>query len=229
MSFQAKTDVFGIADSSLVILETQGGETATNVEATGADGSVVANEVAGEVAAPSCTLQLKADVSKAAGAWKLGGVSVSDGKSFAMGEVRISTSGGGIPSISVSGVQVEDGAAEGCYYKVPEFSLSKAHHAQILFGAFTLSGTGCHLTAADYVIGCDVNVATVNALPVAFDVARGRIEAVVSIKQCGSVKPTLTAGDGWSVTSPLSSSNPDAEYPTYSATLTKYLAKSHAA
>ena len=60
---------------------------------------------------------------------------------------------------------------------------------------------------------------------IGFDIVQGKIEVSVSIKQCGSAAPELTAGDGFQVTSPLAEANPDANYPTFSATLTKYLAK----
>ena len=64
-----------------------------------------------------------------------------------------------------------------------------------------------------------------NGEPVASDVTEGRIEASITVTQTGNVVPTLTPGSGWYVTSPLACTNPDANYPTYSATLTKYLQK----
>ena len=43
--------------------------------------------------------------------------------------------------------------------------------------------------------------------------------------QTGSAEPTVEPGDGWYLSSPLACTNPDADYPTWAATLTKYLAK----
>ena len=230
MSFQQKVDVYGLAEANkLIIQSTTGGETATNVEAIGEDGSIVANVVCGEIANPSCQMKLKSSITKTAGQWKIGGVSSFNSKKFALEKISISTSAGAAPSISASGKQVNDDAATGCYYPVPAFELTTKHHAQILFSAFTLSGTGCHLTGASYEIGGTVNPVTIDAYPIAFDVVQGKITVSISIKQCGSVTPTLTPGDGFIITTPLASSNPDAEYPTYSATLTKYLTKSEAA
>lgn len=226
MSFKPKTEPYGIADgTNIVITSTNGNETATNVTAMGEDGSIVANEVCGFVSAPSAELALKADITKAAGAWKLGHVTTADTKSYALGSITITTTAGGAPTISISGNQVEDGATEGCTYSVPAFSLSKKHHAQILFSAFSLSGTGCHLTGATYTISGTINVVTKDAVPIAFDIVEGKIEVAVTVKQCGSDAPTLTAGTDFEVTSPLASTNPDADYATYTATLTKYLAK----
>ena len=230
MSFPAKVDVYGLAEANKIIIQsTTGGETATNVEATGEDGSIVANSVIGELANPSCDMQLQADVTKAAGAWKIGGVTTSNSKKFALEKISITTSGGAAPSISVSGKQVNSGATTGCYYPVPAFSLSLKHHAQILFSAFTLAGTGVHLTGASYEISGNINVVTIDGVPIAFDVTQGKIEVSVTIKQCGEATPVLSAGTGFEITSPLASSNPDADYPTWTATLTQYLTKSDAA
>lgn len=225
MSFKAKTDPYSIADgTSLVVTNYTGGETASNVEAVGADGSVVAHEVFGETSAPSCDIALKTDITKTAGAWKLGAVTGTT-KKYALGQIVINTSAGAAPTISVSGQEVEANATTSCAYSIPAFALSKKHHAQILFSAFELSGTGCHLTVANYTATGDINKVTKDGVCIAFDIVQGKIEAQVTIKQCGSTAPTLTAGTGWSITTPLAESNPDADYPTFTATLTLYLAK----
>lgn len=226
MSFKAKTEPYGIADgTTLVITSVNGGESATNVEAIGQDGSIVANEVCGEISNPSAQLAVKAAVTKAAGAWKLGHVTTADSKSFALESIDINTTAGSAPTVAVAGKQVEDSATDGCTYSVPAFTLSPKHHAQILFSAFELGGTGCHLTAASYKISGTLNVVTKDAEPIAFDIVQGKIEVSVTVKQCGTTAPTLTAGTGFSVTSPLAMTNPDADYATFQATLTCYLSK----
>lgn len=231
MSFKQKTDPYSIADgTSLVVLSTTGGETASNAEAIGEDGSIVANTVYGATSAPSCDLALKSDLSKNAGDWKIGAVSTSNSKKYALGRITISTSAGAAPSISVSGEQVHNDAATGCYYPVPAFALSKKHHAQILFDAFSLGDVaGVHLVSANYEISGQISKVTKEGDCIAFDIVQGRIEVTVTLKQCGSTAPSLTAGTGFSITSPLAETNPDAEYPTFTATLVKYLAKSDAA
>ena len=231
MSFKQKTDPYSIADgTSLVVLSTTGGETASNAEAVGEDGSIVANTVYGETSAPSCTLALKSDLTKNAGDWKIGAVSTASDKKYALGEINISTSAGGAPSISVSGEQVHADAATGCYYPVPAFTLSKKHHAQILFSAFSLGNVaGVHLTSAAYKISGQISKVTKEGSCIAFDIVQGRIEVTVTLKQCGSAAPALTAGTGFAITSPLAETNPDAEYPTFTATLVMYLAKADAA
>ena len=226
MSFKTKTEPYGIADGNiLVVLDVNGGEQATNVEAIGEDGSIVANTVTGEVMNPSATLALKAALTKTLGAWKLGKVSTQGTKKFALETIDISTSAGSAPSISISGKQVQADATDGCMYSVPAFTLLAKHHAQILFSAFELSGTGCHLITANYHITGTINVVTKDNVPIAFDIVQGKIEVSVTIKQTGETAPTLTAGTDFQVTSPLAETNPDADYPTFSATLTCYLEK----
>lgn len=230
MSFKQKTDPYSIADgTSIVVLSTTGGEAATNVEVNGEDGSFVANTVGPTLMNPSIELALKAAISKALGDWKIGAVTTSDSKKFALASIRIATSAGSAPSISIAGNQVQDDAATGCYYPVPAFTLTAKHHAQILFSAFSLSGTGCHLVSAEYTISGTINIVTKDLVPVAFDVIKGKIEVSVTIKQTGTTAPTLTAGSDFQIVSPLAETNPDAEYPTFTATLVKYLAKSDAA
>ena len=224
MSFKTKTEPYGIADgTNIVVLDTQGGETAQNVEAVGEDGSVVANTET--LVNPSATLALKAAISKTLGQWKLGNVSTDGTKKFALEKIEITTTAGAAVSISIAGKQVQSDATTGCTYSVPAFTLTTKHHAQILFSAFSLSGTGCHLTSATYTIEGTINLVTKDGSVIGFDIVQGKIEVSVSIKQCGSAAPELTAGDGFQVTSPLAETNPDADYPTFTATLTKYLAK----
>lgn len=223
MAFLAKTDYFGLSGDALVCTASNDGASASVAEAKGADGSVVAHEVYGEALAPSCDYLLKADWSAAAGAVGLGAVSSQGGKKIALGSVAISTSAGAAPTVAASGEQVEDGASGGCVYEVPAFSLPKTHHAHVLFGAFELSGEGCHLTAANYTASAGITKATKEGAVLAHDVGEGKIEVAATVVQTGTAAPQLAAGEGWSVTSPLAMTNPDADYPTYSATLTRYL------
>jgi len=229
MSFKEKSEPYGIADGTvLVILSTTGGETATNTEAIGEDGSIVANTVTGLVAAPTAELALKATLETTNGSWKIGAVTTANNKKFALGSIRISTSAGGAPTISIGGNEVQATAATGCYYPVPGFKLTTKHHAQILFSAFQLGGAGCHLITAEYTISGTINIVTKDNVPIAFDVIQGKIEVSITVKQTGAAAPEIAAGDNFQIISPLAETNPDAEYPTYSATLVRYLTKSDA-
>lgn len=97
------------------------------------------------------------------------------------------------------------------------------HHAQILWSAFTLSGEGCFLQSANYTAGGTISRATKDGETISYDVTDGQLTVDVTIIQTDDTGPTLSAGTGWEITSPLTCSNPDADYPTYTAQLSKYL------
>lgn len=227
MAFKTKTDYFGIDDDAkIVCTSSSDGASHSVAEAKGEDGSVVAHEVYGATIAPSCEYALKS-------AWerggeqppnpiKLGSVTQTGDDKVALLNFSIGTSAGSAPTVSASGEKV---AGDGCTYSIPAFTIPKTHHAHILFDAFTLGGSGCHLTEASYTASCGISKAEKEGVCLAHDVVEGKIEASINIVQTGSAEPTVEPGDGWYLSSPLACTNPDADYPTWEATLTKYLAK----
>lgn len=226
MSFIAKKDWFGLATASggaLVVSDSADGKSAQNVTALKEDGSVGANTVFAQLVSPSNTYKLSGTVGMSA---VIGGTLSSDQGEVMLGQVSINTAAGGEPTVQASGQQVETNASTNtCTYTVSVSGLTPKRHAQILFSAFTVGGTGCFLTNANYEIQANIGIATVNGEPVASDVTEGMITASVTITQTGSTEPTVTAGSDWQITSPLACTNPDANYPTWTCTLTKYLQK----
>lgn len=65
--------------------------------------------------------------------------------------------------------------------------------------------------------------ATKNGETISFDVTDGKLEVQITILQTGNTKPTVTAGTDWTKTAPETCSNPDADYPTWTCTLSRYL------
>ena len=81
------------------------------------------------------------------------------------------------------------------------------------------------MTQADYTIECSLTKATQDGETVAYDVTEGKVTAQFTIQGTGvSGTPSLTAPSGWTTTSPLTLSNPDAGYETYSIGFTMNLA-----
>ena len=80
--------------------------------------------------------------------------------------------------------------------------------------------TDCSIT-----FGCNFNPTTKDGEVLAWDVSEGKIEEQIGVVQTGSTAPTITPAQGWIVTSPLTQSNPDSDFPTYQATIVKYLSK----
>ena len=226
MSFQAHTDYFGISTangSSFVITDSNENRTAQTVSGHDEKGDIVAFEVYGDTIAPSCSYVLKAAGSL--GDIVIGDALTSGDKKVTITNVSISTGAGSPPKIDVSGEEVpSDTSHSDCTYTVPSASIAVCHHAQILWSAFTIGGTGCYLTEANYTVSATLTKAQKDGDTVAYDVSDGQITATVTIQQTGTTVPTFTAGSGWTVTSPLSASRADASLKTWTATVSKYLA-----
>lgn len=229
MAFKEKEDFFGLADDKLVCTASNDGASASVVEAKGADGAIVAHEVYGETIAPSCDYLPKGEWSRGSESPQPKPIELGDvhgtTKKVCLASFSINTGTGVAPTVSASGEQVADDAVKGCTFKIPAFTLPKTHHAHILWNCLTLGGAGVHLTQANYAGTCSVTKAVKEGKVLTHDVVEGKIEASVTFVQTGAAAPTVTPGEGWSVTGPLACTNPDADYPTWAATLTMYLQK----
>lgn len=230
MAFIAKPDYFVLATSisgSLSLKSSSLNKSASVAEATDEKGDVVAEEVFGEQSAPSVAYELKDDLDL--DDITLGAVTTVDGKAYVLSSVAFNTAPAGVPELQCSGEQVETGAttANSTTIELPAITLKKWHDAQIIGSAFTLGGSGCYLNGCNYTARCDVTKATVDGNIVAHDVQNGRIEVQVTIVQTGSTAPTITPGSNWIITSPLTTDNPDEDYPTWNCTLTMYLSSAH--
>ena len=219
MAFQDKTDYFGLAtdSSGLVLTSSTENKSATVITAQDEKGDVVAEEIVGQTSAPSCTYVVKKDATLTG--QKLG----SAAGGYVISNISITTGAGNPPGITVTGESVPASTHTDCYYDTPSCTVEVCHHAQILFSAFTLTGAGCHLTSANYTISGSLTKATKDGETIAYDISDGKIEVQVEIVQTGTAAPTLTPGDGFTITSPMTKTEGDAAYPTWSATLTKHL------
>lgn len=236
MAFAAKTDYCGLMTSTafngkIKIRDDADNASVEKYQPTGQDGSFIATEVYGEDAAPTNNYAFVADVSAAAGSVKLNAITVigSDdaAKNYALEQFVISTSGGAAPTLAATCQLIEHGSSdeEQCHYSVPAFSLKKKNHAQDVFGAFTLSGAGCHLTECTATVGGSISKTRVAGETVASDIGQGVITVTGSVIQNGTVAPTVTANEGWVVTSALARTNAETAYPTYEFELQMILAK----
>ena len=231
MAFATKTDPFALTgsgkpgDGILECVSVTDNASASVAEAHDENGTLIAHEVYGEQIAPSAEYKVKKtdDIEGVT----LGAVTTYDNKRVVLTNVQINTSAGGETTVSASGEQVEASTDGTCpaQFELPDIPVGVCHHAKALFSAFTLGGTGCYLQSANYTFACAVGKATKDGTPIAHGVYEGYAEAQVEIIQTGTTAPTLTAGTagGWFISSPLSKTNPDADYPTWSATLRKQL------
>ena len=228
MAFATKTDPFGIVGEAglLECTAVTDNKSSSVAEAHDAKGTLIAHEVYGEQIAPSADYKVKK--SGSIEGVKLGNVTTYDSKRVALSHIHIHTGAGEEMTLTASGEQVEDSTDGTCpaKYSVPSIPGSVCHHAQALFNAFAVGGTGCHLQTADYDFACTVGKATKDGVPIAHGVYEAYGEAQVTIIQAGSADPTLTVpqNSNWFISSPLTKTNPDADYPTWSATLRLHLA-----
>ena len=234
MAFATKTDPFGLTGSSqpgygiLECVAVTDNASASLAEAHDEDGTLVAKEVYGAQIAPSADYKVKK--SGTLEDIVLGAVTTYSTKRVVLTSFSVNTSAGGETTVTASGEEVESSSDGTCpaTYTIPDIAVGVCHHAKILATAFTLGGTGCYLQSANYTFACACGKATKDGTPIAHGVYEAYGEAQITIIQTGSTPPSLTAGGNWFISSPLSQTNPDADYPTWSATLRLHLAKDSA-
>jgi len=227
MSWDTKTDYCGLEIANTLKCKgsnmNAGGE---YLEKAGQSGAICATKPYGANGSPSCEYSiLKPGTLTGV---KLGKIVTADGKKYALQSFKYECGAGAEPTFSASSREVEPTVDDSkCnHFDVPEFEISPEEVAEILAGAFKLSGDGCELTKCSLEASCTVNVHTVNGVPVASDVHTGHIKVSVTIGQYGEAAPVLAAEEGWDVSSPLTCTDPDSDLPEWTAALSKPLAKS---
>lgn len=231
MAFQTKVDRCGLSAIANTLLVRDDAYNGSNqvYQPNGGNGDILGVEPYGESAAPTNSYGIPSPgVSFAKDAVKLNAITVVGNKNFALESIAIST-GPNAPTLSAVCKLIEDAAtaANQCVYKVPAFSISSKHHAQILFDAFTLGGTGANLTGCDAKIGCTVDVDDVEGTNISSDAGGASIVVSGTIIVNGSAVPTITPKSGWTLTkSPhLTDTNPEAQWKNYSFELVLPLEK----
>lgn len=158
-----------------------------------------------------------------------------------MTSFSIGTSAGGEPTISASGEMTEDTdeevfADDNCYpceYEVKIGALNPKRHAQLIDinQAVPCAITNGYLVGANYDINCSLAKSTVNGVPVAADVTGGVVTCNITINaklengEYLAPSVTLTPNSVWKMTTPLSMTDGDASFKTYTAGFTMYLKK----
>ena len=236
MAYQTPTDFFGLTSTANKLVVQSSSENKQAALGTGHNekGDIVAWEVFGERLSPTCTYILGAD-------YNLANVKCGEAKQctatdystlyFVFGGITINTQAGSPPTIQVSGEEVPTsaGSHSDCTYTLTGATVKLCHHAQVLWDAPLEAadlGTGNYLQSANYTAGGTLSLATKDGEIVSYDITDGQRQVQATILQTGETKPTITDGNGkttWKITSPLTCDNPDADYPTWTVTLSKYL------
>lgn len=209
-----------LATDDIILVSSTENRSSQTAQAQDSKGDVVAEEIFGETSAPTCNYVIKADTQL--GSLKIGKATGLDNK-YTVSSITINTSAGTPPTIEASGEEIPQSTHDDCWYNIPAATLEVCHHAQVLFNAFTLTGTGCYLTQANYVCSGDLTKATKNGETVSWDIANGQVKASLTIVAIGDGAPVVTPGADWTITGPLTLDQADASYNSYTCELTMNL------
>lgn len=225
--FSAPVDYWG-GFSGLTPKSSSDGKTSQTAEAVNSYGDVVAHDEYGIVLAPSTEYAVTGTVDLSdiiLGSIHTYGTGAAQ-KSLMLTTVTINTQAGSPPTVTISGVEVEAGATAARTYALTG-TLTPRSKAQDVCGALTASDNFTSITTTASV---NSQIATVTGTPVASDAANGRIEVNATMTDpTGAATITAAAGGAFTITTAESTSNPDADYVTHTATATKYLTGTEAA
>lgn len=224
MALKTKVDYYGLSSSGWEVSDTsENREVGYVAEAQGPDGFLVAVDAAGEVVAPEVNYIATSDATLASVV--LGSVKTILGKKVALGGITINTSAGSAPTMTATGSQIEDNGTAHCTCTLGGVSVSALYHAQD-FGLFTVSGG--QLTQSTLTITGDVATTRVDGVIKSSDLVGGSIEVtgtIVGVTNAGAIStPTVTLDEPSGnvltgvLTQPVSETNPNGEFPTYTFT-----------
>lgn len=217
MSWETKTDYSGLAVANTIIIKSSNeNRSGQYLERAGQSGAIVATKPYGILAAPSCEYAIKTAKTYSKGDIKFGAITTIDGKRYALQSIHYENGADQEPVFSATSQQVEttsDGTTR--TFDMVAFAVSPDEAAAIIASAFSLSGTGCELIKCAIDGSCSIKNHTVNGDPVASDATMGKAVVTGTILQTGATAPTVAAGTGWEVSSPLTCEDPDADLPVW--------------
>lgn len=214
MSRGVLIDYFGRAGAALSLAGSQENRSVSTEKGTDERGDTEQTELYAEIMDPGNDYSVKASVNLAT---LIIGV-LADG--YYLTGFTATTAAGAQPKLSLTGAEAPEGDTQGYTYTPPAGTLLKDWAAQILFGAFTLAGAGCHVKscsakgAATFQRGEDAT-----AEPDCSNLSGASLEVTAEIEQLGATAPTLTAGEGWKITSPLTQTEDTKTFKKYAVTL----------
>lgn len=223
IGFSAPVNYWGTI-AGLTPKSSSDGATSSVAEAPNSYGDTVAHDEYGNIIAPSVEYAVTGDISAQNVLIALGSVVEHDGVSLMPTSVSISTSAGSAPTVTIAGVQVENGATAKRTYDV-KVALSPRSKAQDVASALTASDK---YTQINTTFSVDSHVETIKGEPVASDASHGRIEVQATMTDYDDAG-SISASSDFTITSSEAETNPDAGYITKTATATKFLTGTEAA
>jgi hypothetical protein len=221
--FSAPVEYFGQGASAVLELKSSSEGRDYGVKTTAPDerGDIIARDLAGERIAPSGDYVVKAagDLSLV-----LGSVNTVESDVVVLLGAEITTQAATAPAVALNGESIQTGGTVSSTVTLPAVTLSPRHKAQILAGAFTLSGDGCKLQSCSLAARANITRATVAGETVTHDVSGCELVVSGTVIQTGATAPTIAAAEGWELTTPEAKSNPDEGYIEWTFECTKAVA-----
>lgn len=218
--FSTPIDYLGLDGTPLKLKASSENKTAKEKAAVGIHGDVVARDVYGEVATPSCDFEVIAAGNLSL---SLGSVNTESGVVYVLTGGQITAKAGEPHKVTLRGESLQSGATVSSTIATGAIALIKLHKAVALGACGTVGGTGCNLQECALEISSTLGRATVAGATVAHDIFGGKLSAKLTIEQTEDTPPTFTAAAGWEITEPLSTENPDEDYPKWTVTCVKDL------
>lgn len=226
MSLKSKVNYFPtLSAAGWEVQSTNENREIGSAEAQGDNGFTVAITTFGEKIKPTCDYiaTSTANIDNVV----IGSVTTVDSKQIALGSISIKTAAGQAPTMTASGSQIEDGGTAHCTTTLSGITVSPLFHAQD-FGLFSVSNG--QLTDSTLNIDGEIATAEVDGVIKSSDLVGGKVTVtgtVIGVNDSGAIStPTLSintpSGSVLSgvVTQPLSETNPNGDYPSYSFTIT---------
>ena len=225
MALKTKQDYYGLATAGWEVSDTaENKSVGYTAEAQGPDGFLVAVDVGGEIAAPSVDYIATADATLSGVV--LGSVTAITGLgSVALGSVSITTAAGQAPTMTATGSSIEANGTAGCTCTLGSITIDHLFHAQT-FGLFTV--TGGQLTQSTLTATGEIATAMIDGVIKSSDLVGGSIEVtgtIIGVSDAGAIStPTITLSTpsgnvlAGVITQPLTESNPNGDFPTYTFT-----------
>lgn len=217
--FNAATDIFGLGENWKVKSATLNASGST-AECKNSLGDVTHRDHYGDRIAPSAEYEIAGEVTSLPA---LGKVIDVDGRKVCLSQITITTRAGAAATVSVSGVQVEDGATTLRTYACPGVKITTRHRAQDATGDLGATAPAT-LTEATFTFQVDVTLAEPKGEICASDVSNGRYEASYTHAVGDATEIAAPECTGSKVvSSPVSKSSPENDYVTYSYSVTDTL------
>lgn len=213
--FNAATDIFGLG-AAFKVKTNQMNATGSLAECKDRFGDVTHRDRWGDRIAPTAEYEVADDVTELPA---LGGVVVIDGKSVAIASIVINTQIGAAPTVTVTGVQVQDGASAIRTYACPGVSVSPRHRAQDITGDLGAT-TPATLNSASFTFSADITIAEPQGVIIASDCSNGRYEASYThaVGDGNPVNAPAVTGNKV-VSAPVSKTSPENDYTSYTYTV----------